>query len=84
MQQLEWEPFGHEFAGIVTKIGAEVQNVAVGDRVAIETSTFNPFSDAALNGRPEYLYRLYGLYETSKKEIPWDLQRERLYLQIWL
>ena len=37
----EWEPFGHEFAGIVTKIGAEVQNVAVGDRVAIETSTFN-------------------------------------------
>ena len=47
----EWEPFGHEFAGIVTKIGAEVQNVAVGDRVAIETSTFNPFSDAALNGR---------------------------------
>ena len=49
----EWEPFGHEFAGIVTKIGAEVQNVAVGDRVAIETSTFNPFSDAALNGRPD-------------------------------
>lgn len=49
----EWEPFGHEFAGIVTKIGADVQNVAVGDRVAIETSTFNPYSDAALNGRPD-------------------------------
>lgn len=49
----EWEPFGHEFAGVITKIGADVRNVAVGDRVAIETSTFNPYSDAALNGRPD-------------------------------
>lgn len=49
----DWEPFGHEFAGIVTKIGSDVTNVKVGDRVTIETSTFDPFSDAALNGRPD-------------------------------
>lgn len=49
----DWEPFGHEFAGIVTKIGSDVTNVNVGDRVTMETSTFNPFSEAALNGRPD-------------------------------
>lgn len=49
----DWEPFGHEFSGIVTKIGADVTNVKIGDHVAIETSTFNPFSEASLNGRPD-------------------------------
>lgn len=48
-----WEPFGHEFSGIVTKTGADVTNVKIGDRVTIETSTFNPFSEASLNGRPD-------------------------------
>ena len=47
----EWTPFGHEFSGIVEKIGENVQNVQVGDTVVIETSTFRPYSDAARNGR---------------------------------
>lgn len=50
----DWEPFGHEFAGVVEKLGAGVTNVKVGDRVVVETSTFNPLSDAALNGRPDW------------------------------
>ncbi|MEA4871010.1 MAG: alcohol dehydrogenase catalytic domain-containing protein [Christensenella sp.] len=49
----DWQPFGHEFAGIVEEIGADVTAVSVGDFVAIETSTFNFLSDAARNGRPE-------------------------------
>ena len=47
----EWTPFGHEFAGVVEKIGERVTNVAVGDKVVIETSTFNPYSEEARNGR---------------------------------
>ncbi|MEG2360263.1 MAG: alcohol dehydrogenase catalytic domain-containing protein [Christensenella sp.] len=47
----EWTPFGHEFAGVVDKIGKNVHHLAIGDRVVIETSTFNPTSNAARNGR---------------------------------
>ena len=49
----DWQPFGHEFSGVVEAVGADVTNVAVGDRVAIETSTFNLLSDQARNGRPD-------------------------------
>ena len=50
---MEWEPFGHEMSGIVTKVGAAVTNVKIGEHVALETSTFDPFSEASLNGRPD-------------------------------
>ncbi|HHT24298.1 MAG TPA: alcohol dehydrogenase catalytic domain-containing protein [Clostridiaceae bacterium] len=49
----EWTPFGHEIAGIVEKIGSHVKNVKVGDKVVVESSTFNPYSDEARNGQPE-------------------------------
>lgn len=46
-----WEPFGHEFSGIVTKIGSRVTNVRVGDQVCIETATFDPLCECSRNGR---------------------------------
>ncbi|MBQ9941813.1 MAG: alcohol dehydrogenase catalytic domain-containing protein [Christensenellaceae bacterium] len=49
----DWLPFGHEFSGIIEKVGANVTNVAVGDKVVVETSIFNPYSDEARNGHPE-------------------------------
>lgn len=49
----DWTPFGHEFSGVVEKIGERVTNVAVGDKVVVETSIFNPYSNAARNGRPD-------------------------------
>ncbi len=52
-QAKEWEPFGHEFSGIVTQIGSKVTNVAVGDKVCIETNYYDPLSDCARNGRPD-------------------------------
>ena len=50
----EWEPFGHEFTGIVREVGKDVTNVKTGDRVVIATSTFNLLSEASQNGHPEW------------------------------
>ena len=49
----DWIPFGHEFSGVVEKIGAAVKNLSVGDKVVVETSAPSPFSDASRNGRPD-------------------------------
>ena len=49
----EWEPFGHEFSGVVVQVGERVRGLAVGDRVCIETNMFDPLSDCARNGRPD-------------------------------
>lgn len=49
----DWQPFGHEFSGVVEEIGSDVTNLRVGDRVAIETSTFAFLSEEARNGRPD-------------------------------
>lgn len=50
----DWEPFGHEFSGVVDKVGKNVTNVVPGDKVVIETSTFNPLAECSLNGHVEY------------------------------
>lgn len=49
----EWEPFGHEFSGVVSKVGSRVTNVKVGDAVCIETATFDPLCECSRNGRPD-------------------------------
>ena len=49
----EWEPFGHEFSGVVIQVGSRVRGLAVGDKVCIETNMFDPLSDCARNGRPD-------------------------------
>ncbi len=45
--------FGHEVAGVVEAVGRLVKNVAVGDKVVLESGTFDRFSDACRNGHPE-------------------------------
>ena len=52
-QAEDWEPFGHEFSGIVSEVGKLVKNVKVGDHVCVETATFDPLCDCARNGRPD-------------------------------
>ncbi|MFW6219007.1 MAG: zinc-dependent alcohol dehydrogenase [Bacteroidota bacterium] len=49
----DWKPFGHEISGIVEKTGKNVNHVKPGDKVVLETGTYDRFSKAARNGRPE-------------------------------
>lgn len=47
----EQQQFGHEVVGTVTEVGRLVENVRPGDRVVLESGTYDLFSDAARNGR---------------------------------
>lgn len=47
----DWELFGHEFSGRIVARGSRARRFEIGDRVCIQTSTFNPYSPASLNGR---------------------------------
>lgn len=48
---VDWQPFGHEIAGVVERVGSRVRNVAPGDRVVLESGTFDRYSDLSRNGR---------------------------------
>jgi len=47
----EFVQFGHEISGVVEQVGRLVKNVTVGDKVVLESGTFDRFSDASRNGR---------------------------------
>lgn len=50
----DWEPFGHEFSGVIEKVGSHVADLAIGDQVVIETSTFDPLANCSRDGHVEY------------------------------
>lgn len=47
----KWQPFGHEVAGVVAKVGRHVTNVKEGDRVALESASFCGHCALCRNGR---------------------------------
>ena len=49
----DFHPFGHEMSGIVEAVGVTVKNVSIGDRVAVESSSFCGNCPACRNGHPE-------------------------------
>lgn len=46
-----YEPIGHEIAGIVSAVGSAVGNVRPGQRVCLESGTFDRFSSLSRNGQ---------------------------------
>ncbi len=46
-----WHPFGHEVAGIVEKVGANVTAVRLGTKVVLESSSFCGTCSVCRNGR---------------------------------
>ena len=55
----EFSPFGHEFSGVVEQVGSSVQNVAPGDRVTVESSSFCGNCAMCRNGHPELCTQRY-------------------------
>jgi len=47
----EWEPVGHEIAGVVERVGSRVTHVREGDTVTLETGTYCRTCDECRNGR---------------------------------
>ena len=47
----DWKPFGHEIAGVVDAVGPAVSNVAVGERVALQSSSYCGTCERCRNGR---------------------------------
>ena len=47
----EWRQFGHEIAGVVEQCGRLVKNVKPGDKIVLESGTFDRFADVSRNGR---------------------------------
>lgn len=52
-------PLGHEFVGIVEKIGSNVTDFSQGDSVIVENHTACGICDACKNGMPVYCTNLY-------------------------
>lgn len=55
----EFSPFGHEFSGVVEQVGSSVQNIAPGDRVTVESSSFCGNCAMCRNGHPELCTQRY-------------------------
>lgn len=51
MEAEEYEPIGHEVAGVVEQVGQAVHNVAPGDDVCLESGTFDRFSALSRDGK---------------------------------
>ncbi len=48
---VQYEPIGHEIAGIVAAVGSAVHNIKPGQSVCLESGTFNRFSALSRNGQ---------------------------------
>jgi L-iditol 2-dehydrogenase len=53
----QWQPFGHEVAGIVAAVGEGVGNVKEGDTVALESGSYCGVCEQCRNGRVDLCNR---------------------------
>ncbi|MFC5402146.1 zinc-dependent alcohol dehydrogenase [Cohnella soli] len=47
----EWQPFGHEIAGVIEKLGTDCEGLSVGDTVVLESAGFCGRCDLCRSGR---------------------------------
>jgi L-iditol 2-dehydrogenase len=47
----EWQPFGHEIAGVIEQVGPNVERLQPGQKVVLESSSFCGHCDECRNGR---------------------------------
>ena len=57
VQATDWQPFGHEIAGVVEEIGTGVTDVKPGDHIALESSSFCRTCSLCRNGRADLCAR---------------------------
>ncbi|MDD4328018.1 MAG: medium chain dehydrogenase/reductase family protein [Eubacteriales bacterium] len=49
----DWQPFGHEVSGLVVEKGRLADNVQIGEKVVLQSGTFDRYSEHVLNGRTD-------------------------------
>ncbi len=49
----DWQPVGHEIAGVIEKLGPEVHGLEPGQSVALESSSYCGQCERCRNGRPD-------------------------------
>lgn len=59
----DWISFGHEVAGVVVALSSDIKHAKEGDRVVLESGSFNPFSDVSKNGRVDLDATAPGIFD---------------------
>jgi L-iditol 2-dehydrogenase len=58
----EWEPFGHEIAGVIEKVGPGVSHLSPGQKAVLETSSFCGHCEQCRNGRVDLCNKAPGFW----------------------
>ena len=62
VQAKEWQPFGHEIAGVIEQVGPGVKHLAVGQTVVLETSSFCGHCAHCRDGRVDLCIKAPGFW----------------------
>jgi threonine dehydrogenase-like Zn-dependent dehydrogenase len=65
----DWQPFGHEIAGVVEEIGSNVENVKKGQSILVESGSFCGTCNDCRNGRVDLCHdRTPNVFSRAEKE----------------
>lgn len=65
----DWQPFGHEIAGVVEEVGSNVENVKKGQSILVESGSFCGTCNDCRNGRVDLCHdRIPNVFTRADKE----------------